>query len=116
MADSGIWLGPDEYLQTQGQIWGQQQLQRVQSGEDWANQAIQTSMQRLQAMVPQMPPPAPAPPPAQTPVPAPTPAPVATPEPVAAPPQSAPPPAPVPLRHHHHRRPSPYRCPRQPRH
>src|SRR5215831_9912151 len=106
MAGTGVWLDEDTYRQTQGQLWMQQQMQQVQAGHDWAQQAIESSMRQLQAMVPQVSAPAPAPvataavpTPAPTPVPAPTPIPAPQPiQPVAAPapiPAPTPPPAPA---------------------
>ena len=87
MAGSGIWLPDEQYLQTQGQIWAQGMHQQLQAGENWAQQAIASSVQQLQSMVPQVPTPqpapaAPTPPPSPSPEPVPTPTPVPTPQPI----------------------------------
>jgi len=117
MAGSGIWLPDDVFNQTAGQLWMHDQMQqlgqRAQAGQDWAQQAIQSSMRQLQSMVPQVqtaaPPPPSAPPapapvapgvPAPTPTPpptAPTPTPIAPPPAVSTPePPATPAPTPVP--------------------
>jgi hypothetical protein len=96
MAGTGIWLPDEQYLQTQGQIWAQGMHQQLQAGENWAQQAIQSSVQQLQAMVPQVPTPQGAPtPPATAPALEPTPTPIPTPAAIT-PATPAPAPAPAP--------------------
>src|SRR5215469_1551575 len=92
MPGSGIWLPDETYLQSAGQLWAQQQQQRIQAGQDWAQQAMQSTMQQLQSMVPQVS----AAPPAPVQVP-PPPVPPAPEEAVAPPISTAPPPAPAPI-------------------
>lgn len=107
MAGSGIWLDDATFLQTQGQIWAQQQTQNVHAGVSWAQQAmqdalkpVQDSMARLQQMVPQVPttpaapvapPPTPIAPPIEPTPPMPAPAP---PVPIGGTPVATPTPAP----------------------
>lgn len=107
MAGSGIWLDDATFLQTQGQIWAQQQTQNVHAGVSWAQQAmqdalkpVQDSMARLQQMVPQVPttpaapvapPPTPVAPPVEPPPSMPAPAP---PVPIGGTPVATPTPAP----------------------